>query len=615
MNNIFNYYQQQIRRHKIRRQNKILRQKIREQQIRQQQIRLRQIIHQILPLIYSKPIVIDDNNNNKIVNPKYNIKFYNNLNSNVNSKKTIINVLDYSSGIGDFLRGSIFLAQCAKFFNVNLELYMSNHNIIKCLKNENENENKIHINNHNHYGFSGDNNNSDKFKLLLLINKFKKSKNTKLYITTNLNYNINCVSSDIKNYINSCFKFKQFYYDEINKLFNLQKYNVIHIRCQDDNFDRDFNDNLLISKINNLKLNNNTIVISNNNSLKQKLNKLFGFYFIDSKAVHTANITNVNDLYSTIIEYIILSKSLQTYCFSYYRHGSGFSEQCSVLNNVPYTVFYINNTLKINYHNGFHNGGFFSCFTMTLYDLIIYFNNNNVLPELDRSNGFRIYKCDDNIDIAFDFFKHYDDFNCIIKIQNITNSESAWGFQAYNYKNVNYNEITPFVRKYFIPSDKIINIENNLLLKYNIDLNNCIAVYYRGSDKITETTLDSYDSYYDKLMQIISEYEPMNNKLQIIIQSDAGQFVDYMKNKLQNTNIICITENVISYTNNGIHNEQSNIENYNNMLYLLPTILIMSKCKYLICCSNNVSIVMMFYRYLYKNNIDNIFQNYEKTWL
>lgn len=616
MNNIFNLNQQQIRRQKIRRQNKIRQQKIRQQKIRQQQIRLRQIIYQILPLIQSRPFILDDNTNNKSVNPKYNVKFYNNLNSNVNSKKnskkTIIHVLQYTYGIGDYLRGSIFLAQCAKFFNINLELDLSQHIISNCIENKNEMRNidkPI-------YSFYYDHNNiySDKFKLLLLINKFKKSKNTKLYIITNLNYNNNIVTIDIQNYINSCLKFKQFYYDEVNKLFNLTNYNVLHIRCNDDYFDGDFNDQTLITKIIKLRLNKNTIVMSNNYSLKQKLNKLFGFYFIDRKAVHTVNTSNnLNDLYSTIIDYIILSKSSQTYCFSYYTHGSGFSEQCSVLNNVPYTVFYINNInnkLKIN-----HNAGFFSCFTVTLYDLILYFNNNNFLPELDRSNTFNYYKYDDNIDITFDFFKHYNDFNCIIKIQNITNSESCFGFQFYNYKNVNYNEITPFVRKYFIPSDKIINIENNLLLKYNIDLNNCIAVYYRGTDKIVETTLDSYDSYYDKLMQIISKYEPMNNKLQIIIQSDAGQFVDYMKHKLQNTNIICITENATSYNNYGIHAEQSYRDNYNNILYLLPTILIMSKCKYLICCSNNVSIVMMFYRYLYKNNIDNIFQNYEKTWL
>lgn len=336
MNNIFKLNKPpRLNKQKIRQRN------VTQIKIRQQKIRLRKIISQILLLLNSQPLLLDDNNN-KTLNPKYNVKFYNNLNSNINSK-TIIHVLDYSNGFGDYLRGSIFLAQCAKFFNINLELDISKHNIVKCLENENENETN-NINKHIHsFFYVDDNNYSDKFKLLLLINKFKQSKNAKLYITTNFNYNSNIVTTDIQNYINSCFKFKQFYYDEVKKLFNLTNYTVLHIRCNDDCFDCEFNDNYLLSKINNLQLNKNTIVISNNYSLKQKLNKLFEFNFIDSKAVHTANTSNnSNDLYTTIIEYIILSKSIQTYCFSYYRHGSGFSQQCSVLNNVPYSVSYIN---------------------------------------------------------------------------------------------------------------------------------------------------------------------------------------------------------------------------------------------------------------------------------
>jgi hypothetical protein len=360
---LFNLNKQQIQQQQIQ-QQKIQQQKIQQRNtrqpkilqrnIRQQKIRQRKIISQIFPLINSQHLLIDENNNNRVINPIYKDTFYNNLNSNINSninsKKTIIHVLDHTNGFGDYLRGSIFLAQCAKFLNINLELDVSKHIISNCIENNTDTHN---INNPVHsFFFTDDKKYSDKFELLLLINKFKKSNNTKLYIITNFNYNINGVSADIKNFINSSFKFKNFFYDEVKKLFNLTDYNVLHIRCKDECFDGDFNDENLISKIIKLRLNNNTIVMSNNYSLKKKLNKLFGFFFIDSKAVHSAHtINNLNDFYSTIIEYIILSKSLQTYCCSYYTHGSGFSEQCSVLNNIPYVVFYIpnNNILNTNY--------------------------------------------------------------------------------------------------------------------------------------------------------------------------------------------------------------------------------------------------------------------------
>lgn len=59
--------------------------------------------------------------------------------------------------------------------------------------------------------------------------------------------------------------------------------------------------------------------------------------------MHTDHIYDVNELESTIIDYIILSKSSHTYCISFYHHGSGFSEHCSVLNNIPYTLTYLPN--------------------------------------------------------------------------------------------------------------------------------------------------------------------------------------------------------------------------------------------------------------------------------
>lgn len=91
----------------------------------------------------------------------------------------------------------------------------------------------------------------------------------------------------------------------------------------------------------------NTIIISNNENIKVKLHNLCGFYFINSKSYHTGKITHHKELEPTIIDYIILSKSSHTYCFSYYPHGSGFSEQCSVLNNIPYSVVYLPKKIMI----------------------------------------------------------------------------------------------------------------------------------------------------------------------------------------------------------------------------------------------------------------------------
>ena len=287
---------------------------------------------------------------------------YNNLNSN----KTIVHSLGYT-GIGDFLRGSILLAQIAKNYNINFKIDVSKHNIFNYLDTEfnsdvelkNTHEpSKVNIptifNTINNKFNTVENNN-----IISHIKNFISSNNEIDYINTNYHYNFEHLTEDIKSYINSIFKFKQKYYDTAKELFNLDKYAVLHIRCRDKDFNTDFNDNNLLLHIMKLKLPINTIVVSNNHLLKIKLKDVFGFYFIDKPAVHTAN-KNEDNLESTILEYIILSRSSYTYCFSYYEHGSGFSEQCSVLNSVPYSVvclpcdvvvplpFVINDNLNIN---------------------------------------------------------------------------------------------------------------------------------------------------------------------------------------------------------------------------------------------------------------------------
>ena len=175
--------------------------------------------------------------------------------------------MDNSNGFGDFLRGSILLAQYAKYFNINFKMDISRHAISKCLTNESEilsTTTKINL-----IWFHIDNDSKNHIKLYSIIEYFINSNEENLYITTNLFYNMNLVSEDIKGCINSFLKFKQPYYDMANKFFNLKKYNVLHIRCLDKDFNTNFqDDNYLLTEIIKLQLSPNTIIMSNNYSLK-----------------------------------------------------------------------------------------------------------------------------------------------------------------------------------------------------------------------------------------------------------------------------------------------------------------------------------------------------------
>ena len=292
-------------------------------------------------LLGSRSSFLLDDDTSRNVFPKDNIvDRTNELNSSMAIPKTIVHVLNQMNGFGDFLRGSLCLATIAKHYNVRLQLDLSSHLISTCILHETlaipdqVKFKSIHI---------GDNCDTDR-TLLESIDRFvQNSQEHNIYVYTNSFYNEDFVTQDIKNYINNFLTFKPHYYDIAKSLFDFPFYNVVHVRCLDTAFHTGFpEDNYLIMRIIELNLpQKNTLVMSNNYALKLRLKDVFGFQFLDMDAYHSAFASNADAMMSTVVEYILLSKSSRNYCFSYYNHGSGFSEQCSRLNNVPYTVTFL----------------------------------------------------------------------------------------------------------------------------------------------------------------------------------------------------------------------------------------------------------------------------------
>jgi len=417
-----------------------------------------------------------------------NIDFYNNLN-NTTKNKTIINVFaDNLNGFGDFLRGSILLAQYCKYFDINFKMDISRHKLSNCLNIKEpilSETTKIHL-------ICFNSNNNQDTTLYSLINNFINSNEESIYITTNLYYNSKFVTEDIKYYINNFFNFKQNYYDSASNLFNLKKYNVLHIRCLDNYFNANFEDNYLLSEIIKLQLDKNTIVISNCYALKQQLNKLFGFYFIDIETYHTGKLNNYTELECTIIEYIILSRSSYTHCFSYYHHGSGFSEQCSILNNIPYKVVYLpdinihnSNNLLVTYYNNLLEGHNTIDNTLTSYENI---NYNNISFITLTNTGYVDYtlnciKSLNNINIkqpitvycigeeGYNKLKN-NNIVCELIIDNSANNfqifrKNSWSNVVYYKFEIIYNNLLK--NEYVCITDGDIVYENNTIFNYLID--------------------------------------------------------------------------------------------------------------------------------------------------
>ena len=248
-----------------------------------------------------------------------------------------------------------------------------------------------------------------------------------------------------------------------------------------------------------------------------------------------------------------------------------------------------------------HNAGFFSCCSVKLDSIVNFVNHNNKLPFVDSSYQFRKYKKKLNEDITYDFFKHYDDIENIKINKNIKYNHKH---QFNKYSNLDYYSISPLIEKYFSTSNKINEIVDYFIEKYDLVYDNTLVVYYRGTDKSKETEIASFDEFYKQIINIIS----FNDNLKILVQTDTAQFIDYLNDKeLKN---ITISENKTSYNNKGIHNENNGESNYNQMLNFLSTVIIMSKCKYIICGSCNCSMWIM----LYRKSSKNVIQYLNKVW-
>lgn len=243
--------------------------------------------------------------------------------------------------------------------------------------------------------------------------------------------------------------------------------------------------------------------------------------------------------------------------------------------------------------------GFFSCCSVRLHEIVKYINQHKKLPlHVDSSKRFACYKKENTChDITFEYFDHYDNTKEIILNTPINYNHC---YQYINYSLLNYNNISPIVKKYFSPSKQIVDIIESIEQKYRIEYNNICVLFYRGNDKATETKLPEYDDYVTHINSIIAK-QP---EIKFLIQSDETEFIEqmtemfpknsfYFKDEIRHIKKANKTVDMVFRESNPVFSK-----------YYLAITIIMSKCKYIICGSGNCSIWIM----LFRGNCNNVYQ-------
>jgi hypothetical protein len=263
------------------------------------------------------------------------------------------------------------------------------------------------------------------------------------------------------------------------------------------------------------------------------------------------------------------------------------------------------NDQSVDFHDNMvvssHSCGFYSCCSVLLYKLIHFWNQFHTEPlYIDTAHSFRIYKSHGNeqSDAKNDFFKPSNHDIVIDKTKIISYECLDEQFKVFTQLN-NIDNVIPFVKKYFTPTDEILHFVDIFTEKYNISYNNTCVIFYRGNDKISETPTGNYDDFIQRALNIYNK----DNNIQFLVQSDETDFLDYCKTKLPNC-IIMYDEIRHIIKNDNTQIDYLNYSNGSNNLYakyFLAIVIIMAKCKYIIFNSGNISLWIFYYQKIYNN--------------
>lgn len=241
-------------------------------------------------------------------------------------------------------------------------------------------------------------------------------------------------------------------------------------------------------------------------------------------------------------------------------------------------------------------------------DVVIWSRQHKRLPDiLDRHDQYSWYKSEPNQSLIDHFFKETDQYIYTGDWFELTEAKEELQFT--DYKLLNFDMIAQFRDKYFMPSQYILDKVAFLEDKYKIDYENTCGVLYRGNDKNRETNIAGYDQFILKAMRqwldmtvipegdcTYTEIVGLPNKPCFLVAPDETEFLDAFKHSMPDY-ALCMEETAhMPKKDSCIPLELPYAERAEQAANFFATVLMLSKCKYLITHSGNVSLWACIYR-------------------
>jgi hypothetical protein len=265
--------------------------------------------------------------------------------------KYIVNckTVDLAPGLGDFLRGSLYLHQLSQKMGFELIIDFSSHPIGKwTLQQQTQDLQQIQ-----------DSDTRELFNENMCMTE-QYIQQTAYPILICHNWPSRPLDSVTKEFLQKSILFnKSFqaeYEDEIKRLKLPEQYCLIHVRTGDRN-SLSIPENMDQYIMNHIipKWNRNVVVMSDNYKIKEYVTNKYNFYMTDWHPVHLGGIRsfpiydngshNINDddIKHTLMEFLIISKCKSIYAWP----GSGFAFICSLIYDIPYKDSLSDSVFKI----------------------------------------------------------------------------------------------------------------------------------------------------------------------------------------------------------------------------------------------------------------------------
>jgi hypothetical protein len=269
---------------------------------------------------------------------------------NFNNEKIVIHKIQlqpklteaFPPGFGDILKGTVSLYMISKKHGYNFYLDLTEHPIGKYI-NKTIPDNYLNLSNEINEYFINFNifNHND---LITEVNT-KMNTNDIGFFETNLEPELNKeLTLEDKKQIQELIKPNEYLQNKIDNIkneLNLNNYSVLHIRTGDENINKGLNSKIINSveeKLNNIKLPENILLLSDSKELKEYLNNKYKFKIINSDIIHLGYLNSENKekgIESTLIDFFVICGADKIYSLSVYDWNSGFSTMASRIYDIP----------------------------------------------------------------------------------------------------------------------------------------------------------------------------------------------------------------------------------------------------------------------------------------